>query len=282
MYKKSPKLNCTDSEYLTNMCRGGSIVSRVAQADYLRCDAASRRSFRRGSVMGGINHQPCGKYLGPSTRMSKAFSLARAHFEHSNVALEDALISEIESGIGNVSALQKAITFIDNSIIELGIAVECSVELEQKMVEYGYKPWPSFALFQTEEKMIALGQDLATAGLLQMDSFKPIALPQLEQGFWATLHLLRDQFVALKEMESDLRDKILPALKVAAAGRLANELEDNGELSFRGSFMRAYAKWNKSHDMFLASAVLSTELWFRSISKGSLLNEAPALLKKIA
>lgn len=232
--------------------------------------------------MGGINHQPCSKYLGPSTRMSRAFSLARAHFEHSNAALEDALLSEIESGIGDVSALQKTITYIDNSIVELDAAVDSSIELEQKMVEYGYKPWPAFALFQTEANMMALGQDLATAGLLQIDSFKSVALPQLEQGFWATLHLLRNQFVALKEMESELKGQILPALKIAAAGTLTSELEENGELSFRGSFMRIYAAWNKSHGMFLASAALSTELWFRSASRGSLLSNAPALLKKTA
>ena len=48
--------------------------------------------------MGGINHQPCNKYIPESTMLSKVISDILAEFGTANSLLEDALLTEINGG----------------------------------------------------------------------------------------------------------------------------------------------------------------------------------------
>lgn len=232
--------------------------------------------------MGGINHQPCNKYLGLSTAMSRFFSLARAKLEMANVHLEDALLSEINTSKGSPANLLTSASMVAEGALYLDKAIDTSNQLEQMMSDLGYKPWPAFALFASPEKMIGLGEQLGRHGLVDLNSFKEIALPQLEGGFLRALELLRGEMISLRELHHGLASKLDLGVDLAKVGRLTSELESNGELSFRGSFMAVYARWNKVHNLFLASAALSTELWFRSSGSGSLMSEGNSSLQKTA
>ena len=56
-------------------------------------------------------------------------------------------------------------------------------------------------------------------------------------------------------------------------GKLNELLETNRPGNIKVEFARLYAAWGKFQQVFLASAMCSTELWYRYTGAGSLLDE---------
>lgn len=223
--------------------------------------------------MGGINHQPCRNYLAQSTVLSALVCASRLRLEDANIHLEKALLSELEQHRGNPGEFTSALTALDGSIKGADDTITALGKLEQDMRDTNYQPWPAFARFNTADKLMGLGKDLAVKGLIDLVAFEAIALPQLDGGFYATIALLRIELQQVRQRMVELRSAMGDSVMLAEQGMLADELETNGELSFRGKFMMVYQAWNRLYSMFLASAVLSTELWFLSSGAGSLLDD---------
>ncbi|TXH01021.1 MAG: hypothetical protein E6R05_06185, partial [Candidatus Moraniibacteriota bacterium] len=96
--------------------------------------------------MGGKNHQPCKTYLANSTRLSRYLSLAYAHLELGNAALEDILLGELSpdwnsrDAIGHYRDLQRELV---TSVGELGHAKLALATLRQQMDETGFADLPT-------------------------------------------------------------------------------------------------------------------------------------------
>lgn len=237
------------------------------------------------TAMGGINHQPCNRhgtrYLAISTMMSREFTAGRSLFEAANVELEEVILAEVNQRNG-ADAYLECLKKLQMSEVHLAQTLARTHELEEEMQAKGYVPLPAFALYRDPSKMAALRADLVDAGLLKAGAFDTIFTPQLTNGFYGALAVLRDAIGQVETGVKELRTDMEATIGAANAGCIADMLETNQTGNFRLRFMQAYALWGKAFDLFLASAVFSTELWYQSTNAGSLLSQPGADQKAIA
>jgi len=69
-----------------------------------------------------------------------------------------------------------------------------------------------------------------------------------------------------------LRMAIVDTTAAANVGKLNLVLEENRSGNFKQEFARLYCAWAKFQQLFLASSMLSTDLWYRNCGVSSLLS----------
>ena len=236
--------------------------------------------------MGGQNHQPTSsiRLLGPSAWLSQKLGEGFSAVLQSNNELENAIITAADrlhvEGLANdltqspetyleraISALQVSLTAIDH--VQHGYA-----HLLDAANDEGYKGNP-------------LASTVAELGLA--DQFSgTLILPTVNRDAWNSVESRVADMNVLKtlEWESSQFDLLRePSINLIAAMREAvTMLQNSGKRSFleavewnaiplRQRYAELFSLWNHLHAMFLYSALMMTELFYRSNGFPSLLEE---------
>lgn len=218
--------------------------------------------------MGGMNHQPCNKkgteYLKHSTRMSRAVSSAHIALEQSNVYLEDVLLAELNGGNGSLDPIILQLEKSENFLMDFR---QCINDLRDNMKKNCYSDLPT--LYAGDFN--AVGTQLSEAGVVQLPEWQEVLKAMKEHSFYEVL----DKFSAFARLlvanTGALREKIILLSPYAEKGMVNFVLEGNGDINIKVEFAVLYTTWNRFHRLFLASSMLSTELWYAYNRSGSLL-----------
>jgi hypothetical protein len=213
--------------------------------------------------MGGKNHQPCGIYLAESTKLSRFLSLAHSELELSNVALEDLILAELGKGRGEMVTIKKHLELSGQA---LGDAIDMVWQIRGKMVDKNFADLPTLRKLDLE----ALGASLAAKGLVDEGSWKSIARTMAKGGFSEVLLIFEKGIKSLSEKTSSLMVRIGALKEPARRGEVNLVLEENRQGNIREAFADIYTAWTKFNQVFLASSLLSTELWYAFNGYGSL------------
>lgn len=211
--------------------------------------------------MGGINHQPCNQYLRWSTKLSRAISLARAELDLANVALEDVIVAELEDRRESRDDLME---HLKSSLASLRGAGQMINDLRREMKENGYKDLPTLRTLDLSE----VGEQLVQNGLVERPAWDEMAETMKTGTFFANLDLFEAKVEDLYRKTTNL---------VMSFGRTQNRslsevAEENQSSNFKIAFARLYTDWSKFHARFLASSLLSTEVWYAYMGYGSLVS----------
>lgn len=215
--------------------------------------------------MGGKNHQPCSGYLKNSTRLSRHLSLAIIALETANVKLEDLILDELEDRVGSTDAI---ITGLKNSMSELDRMMEASTALRLQMDENGFEDLPSLRSID----LTVIGRSLNESGRVDATAWSEAATIMNKQGFYGMLDTFDAQIKELKRRTSDLID-LITAID-SSSGEVHRILEENRHGNIRPTFAEVYTAWGTFNALFLASSLISTELWYSFNNYGSLTDDA--------
>lgn len=219
--------------------------------------------------MGGINHQPCRKFLGFSTRMSRALSLGRAQLEQANVFLEDTLLMELDPEMRGEQGLHDVSFYLVNSRHALVSLQSVTGALQSFMAECDHIDL--FKVMNIHPMQVAL--DLATANLARRDQLVAAAAKMHESGFHAVLaefHATANTLIVKTDRLLAKVHELQQQQRNAEHFSLTSVLEENLPGNFKIEFAQLYDGWNEFQAYFLASAMISTEVWYRHSNVGSL------------
>lgn len=214
--------------------------------------------------MGGQNHQPCGGYLRQAIQLSRTKSLAYLYLELANTALEDLLLSELDGQQGNLSPIMDNLHRSQESLVEFRKFI---TEMREKMIEYDYHDLPT--LLSTNLNIV--GEQLVAKGCLDAKAWQYACNIMLTGGFNAMLNDFDRSALELMTISTNLARQISQHELSAVAGNLHFVLEENHVGNFKVEFAQLYTKWNEFSRYFLASSLLSTELWYRHQNTGTIL-----------
>jgi hypothetical protein len=224
--------------------------------------------------MGGINHQPCSKYLLESTRLSRYVSLARASFEQANAALEDIIILELQGSKGAIGPVNHHLMLSNDHVVSACAQLQA---LREKMKVNDYKDLPPLAEIDLEQ----LGNRLSEAAIVDHTSWKKMSTMMRERSFYGNVVEFETQLLTLLDSCKALQIGIASLGEQADKGNLHLVLEENQEGNIKVEFARVYSAWNQFNADFLASSLVSTEVWYLHKGFGSLV-PATALKEAVA
>lgn len=213
--------------------------------------------------MGGQNHQPCSSYLGSSTKLSRSLSLAYAHLELGNVALEDVLLAEFANERSPIQAILDQLELSDDALVA---SLSNCKELRDLMDALSYQDLPALR----ELDLVSLGEQLSSMGMLQQKSWTRICQIMAEGGFYKVLDYFEERIAGLRAKSATLVQQIQLLEEPAELGEVNLVLEENRRGNIRPAFGELYTFWGSFHQDFLASSLLSTELWYTHDSRQSL------------
>ncbi|OGI21519.1 MAG: hypothetical protein A2808_00580 [Candidatus Moranbacteria bacterium RIFCSPHIGHO2_01_FULL_55_24] len=217
--------------------------------------------------MGGVNHQPCNKYLPDSTRLSRALSLARISLESANVVIEDVLLNELEqSGQGNPQEIIYHLDHCERHLDEMNDHLR-SIS-DRYATERGWEP-PSV----NQINWGSVGYSLTRSQAVNPAKWDQMTKLRLTGSFRDVLRHYFEQVECLKEYSSGARASIQSLSRTIESGSFNRAVEENQAGSFKIDFARLYHGFAEFQEEFLASALLSTESWYQWIKAGSLVDE---------
>ncbi len=211
--------------------------------------------------MGGINHQPCGAYLKNSTRLSRFLSLAKAELELANVALEDVILSEYGDGDGDVGSISRRLR---ESVTRLDDMAGVIADLRKQMNDSHYEDLPSLKTVN----LSWVGERFVDNKMVSQDAWNMAQQAMQGGGFYRMLDVFNEHVADLRMRTTRLIEEVDGLHR--HTGEVSMVLEENRVGNIRPAFAELYTGWNGFHALFLASALLSTELWYRFNGFGSL------------
>ncbi len=222
--------------------------------------------------MGGINHQPCNRpgtaYLRFSVLMSRALSNARASIDKANVNLEDVLLREMghEFGTGTLADVAACLGESDRYLHHMKLAVGL---LRKNMKENDFVDLHKLLGLDPEK----VATDFTESSIINYgaETLRAVAVVLKVDGFYEMLDVFESRADHLRGQTAKLVDGFKKLQPSEAKGEVTQVLEGNLPGNIRAEFARLYSDWNKFHQIFLASSVLSTEIWYRWIKAGSLI-----------
>lgn len=213
--------------------------------------------------MGGKNHQPCRNYLPESTRLSRAVSVAYIELETANVCLEDLILAEINGHTGGVDGVCSHLRLSKEALFGVMNSIKL---LQDRMDKLGYKDLPSIRELDLDK----LGQELAGKGMVDETAWKSMISVTSNGSFYASLSRFRDHVLDLVGLTERLTTNIEGLRTSAETGTINVVLEENQPGNLRVGFAQLYSSWDTFHREFLASSMLSTEIWYAYKGFGSL------------
>lgn len=213
--------------------------------------------------MGGKNHQPCAIYLKSSTKLSRCASAARVKLELANIALEDILLAELDGKNGESIVLLAELRASQESITE---ALDTLAVLRIEMTQNQYQDLPSLRNISVS----ATGVDFTKEGMVSEGAWRKVADSMKKRGFWGVLELFELRLKSLTDLTDSLYDRISHLRPYIESGELSLVVEQNRQGNFKIEFACLYKEWGEFEQEFLASSMLSTELWYQFNGFGSL------------
>ncbi len=221
--------------------------------------------------MGGINHQPTKKPFAFSTLLSQYFTGALGKLMYANYELEQALLTEMRGG-----SPWEVNVYMENAKSELGeslrflyAALEATTTLHNRMAELEYQDTSRF----TVSDFAALGCRLAQIGLIpgNMETWKAVSEMREDEAFYGVCRLITEELNDLVGKTKEVVQSFHEATQYALEGRLMAAVDEN-LIPFRHAFFRLITSWVKAWTMFIQSAAMSTEMYYREEGYGTLLS----------
>ncbi len=225
--------------------------------------------------MGGKNHQPCRGYLENSTKMSRNLSVAHAELELGNVALEDLLLSEL---CGKKGGINPFVDRLRSSAVALSAALGSVDALRQQMVSNDFVDLPTLQ----SADLSAIGSAFVERGMVHRSAWDAVAQIMREKGFFGILPHFGAGISRLHGQTLLLAEKASALHPAAAAGEVTNVLEENRTGNIKVEFANLYSSWSDFNQLFLASSMLSTELWYLHTKRDSLCADADSKVAAVA
>lgn len=220
--------------------------------------------------MGGMNHQPCNRFLGRSTQMSRSLSILGISLEQTNVELEDALLLEMKGGKPSLSSMLKLCGDMKKNSSAFSLSIN---ELRKQMDELYYEDLPTI---KSPEIDVALA-NLVKAGLAE-EAETSLVLKAMRAGsFYSVLDLFHENTKKISLLIGDLESKTELCSKLFEETGLEKQLEGNLEGNIRVPFAKLYTAWHRLHRLFLASSMVSTDAYYLSINAEILVFEKKAV-----
>lgn len=218
--------------------------------------------------MGGKNHQPCRPYLKDSANLSRYLSLAYAELELGNVALEDLIITELDGGRGSII---EVMNHLHASFVALEGAYSATSILRLHMRQNAFTDLPILRVIDLE----SIGERFAAKNLVNGDAWRRISSIMRSNGFFGVTDYFLRCIQELEKRTTILIESIkyLPGAESAEEGRVSTLLEENKAGDVKEAFADLYTSWMEFDQEFLASSILSTELWYKQNTYGSLCKE---------
>ena len=226
--------------------------------------------------MGGQNHQPCNRYLVESTELSKSLSLARVRIEMANVAVEDVLLSELHGDPIDPQRTADVTASLRGSTVDLLQMDFWLDQISMKLSEAG--GWEPPTVTQIDWRQI--GCELEAAGAVSRHSWDAMTTARVSTGFLGVIAAYKAKIASLISLTEKLSIEFEALDPVISARGFAVAVEENCCGDFKLAFARLYNQWSEFQQMFLASALLSTESWYSWTNCGSLLSTEN--LRKVA
>lgn len=246
--------------------------------------------------MGGQNHQPTKPNAAAvSALVSQRVGRAFENILKANSSLENTIII----GMNAIYIEDIASGLTDDGAIHLETAVECLDEAlrEIQLIDQGFDRM--FKALEIEKytgnplvsKLRDMGLREKFSGLLVQPSPNSVIWEELENriaqsNIIETLRWERGQFQLSVALIEDLKKVLLEGISILqskGARAFVDSVEEN-KLPLRQYYARVFSFWNYLHNMFLYSALIMTELFYRSSEYPSLLEFNPPVqpLKRLS
>lgn len=250
--------------------------------------AANASKQRKGNNnMGGQNHQPTSPDITPASAwLSRKIGEAIISVQQANNHLEDAIMLAMRCL--HITDLVPSLTgppaeHLDSSANSLRLSLATLEEIDQGFTR----------LFAIAKKIGYAGNPLATSvRKLNLQSLFDgrLILPRINDVVWTELlnHIEQDNILATLEWERlQFRDIAEPTRDLIATTEKCRQIAlVNGDsafadavetnlVPFRQYYARVFSLWNHHHDMFLYSALVMTELFYRANGFASLADFDP-------
>lgn len=216
--------------------------------------------------MGGMNRRPCKNFLKPSTMLSKHVSMANLQLLQANVFLDDILLAEMD---GSKKSLSPIVSSLKKSIGSLANASITIVSLKELMDAKNYHELPPLLTMNLK----GIGCELAEHGAINLAAWNKMRVMMRDRTFYANVSYFSSMFQKLKVETSELVEKFLALEHRAEAGSLMAVLEENEPGNIKLSFAKLLTSWTTFMQEFLASSLVSTEIWYAYGGFGSILDD---------
>lgn len=216
--------------------------------------------------MGGQNHQPCNRYLVESTELSRQLSIGRVELEEANICIESILLDELREDSLDEAQMPMVLAHLGRSENALSNMSDLLDRIEQKLSENG--GWEPPAVHEVDWD--AVGRELEVEGAIDELAWKTMTQERMSLGFPGVIRRFRYEITNLRKLTGKLTSAI-EGLEDAVRNRLfESAIEENSAGDFKMNFARLYSSWAKFQQLFLASALLSTESWYAWTKCGSM------------
>ncbi|MDP2812441.1 MAG: hypothetical protein Q8O32_01990 [bacterium] len=189
--------------------------------------------------------------------------MAYAYVELGNVALEDVLLAEFANECSPLSAVCDHLVSSDASLRQA--LTDCQ-ELRDLMGALCYRDLPTLQ----ELDLVELGHQFASRGMLRQQSWGHVCQIMTDGGFYKMLDYFEEMIRSLRLKTEALRQQVNLLEQPAQLGEVNLVLEENREGNIRLAFAELYTLWGSFSQDFLASSLLSTELWYAHDSRPSM------------
>jgi len=198
------------------------------------------------------NHQ----HLLTSTQMSRFASLAFAHLELANVALENILLAEMDGKIGDLDGVKSQLTLSQKTISDLvGTILKLKTEVNQRGCDL-LAVHPAY--------LDVMGRAFVANNMVSASAWGKVSRNARSGGLTLNIELIHTHAKLLEEYTAQLHKKINKLQGYANNGSVTKVLEENLRDNFKPEFAKLYCEWNRFQEIFLASSLLSTEVYYTS------------------
>ncbi len=218
--------------------------------------------------MGGQNHQPCNSYLDLSTKISRTLSQARSNLEYANIAFEDVILAELCGGEKSVAQVIEELGKSGGKISETKTLITA---LRKQMDEKGFQDLPPLKKLD----LVSIGQAMAGVGMINEKAWEIILEIEKKSGFYGVLDFFNKDLDLLLQRTNGLKLRFIMLNQPESEGRIAEIMEKNLPGNVKIEFAQLYTAWLNFQARFLASSMISTEIWYA-------FTKAPSLVAKEA
>lgn len=211
-----------------------------------------------------MNHQPCGAYLKNSTRLSRQVSMTTVDLESANVHLENVILGELD---GIYAPLDPIIDSLQSAERNLQVALDVCDDLRRQMEENEYHDLPTLKTVNLD----SLGQVLSKGRIVESQAWVTMVRMIKNGTFYSNIGHFENGFRLAMDNIGTLREKF--ELLSQEAQSMVQVAERNLKGNFKVAFAKAFTQWLRFHQEFLASSLVSTELYYASFGAPSLAEE---------
>ncbi len=212
-----------------------------------------------------MNHQPCRESAIASTQMSRHLSSATSHIHLANIRLEDLIVDELELGIVQPHAVEPLIGHLREAAADFSKASSVARTMDEALRV------SNFIDCKDPQKLATIAKRLADQRMLDPHHAGAVELDRSKGGFLACLARIQEGFGQCEMLTRQLCDAFHTLQsRMQAEEKAFDHLEFNTPESIKPAFAMLFAAVGALNGYFLASAIVSTEIFYAVAGLGRL------------